>query len=128
MRRLILICLLFAFAGPAAAQEWLRAPEYDVLLSSYDIVPETIHLKAGEPVRLRFVNNSQQSHDFSAKGFFRSAQMRREDAELVRGGTLRVEPLSTRTIALVPRAGRYRAGSRNIIHRLLGFTGTILVE
>jgi plastocyanin len=115
MRRLFLLPLLLAFATPAPAQEWRMAPEYDVLLTSYDISPEVIHLKAGEPVRLRFVNNSHQSHDFSARAFFRSAR-------------LRVPPLSALTIALVPQSGRYRAGSRNRVHRLLGFTGTIIVE
>jgi plastocyanin len=128
MRRLFLLPLLLAFAAPAPAQEWRMAPEYDVLLTSYDISPEVIHLKAGEPVRLRFVNNSHQSHDFSARAFFRSARLRGGDAELARGGSVRVPPLSTRTIALVPQPGRYRAGSRNRFHRLLGFTGTIVVE
>ena len=128
MRRLFLICLLFACADPARAKDWRQAPEYDVLLTSYDIEPEAIHLKAGEPVRLRFVNPSNQSHDFSAKGFFRSARMRGQDADMVRDGTLLVGPLSTRTIVLVPKPGRYGVGSRNLVRRLLGFKGAIVVE
>jgi plastocyanin len=127
MRRLsILFCLLIA--APAFAQEWRSAPEYDVLLTGNDIEPETIELKAGEPVRLRFVNNTHQRHVFSARGFFRAAKMRNRDAPLVADGSLEVAPLSTRTIALVPRAGRYKAGSGNFLHRLLGMTGTIVVE
>jgi len=128
MRPLFLASLLFVFAAPASAQEWRMAPEYDVLLSSYDIEPGVIRLKADEPVRLRFVNNSRQRHEFAAPAFFRSAELRGLDSDALRGGALRVAPFSARTIALVPRAGRYHAGSRNPVHRLLGFHGTIVVE
>ena len=128
MRRLFALLALALLAGSAAAQEWRQAPEYDVLLTSYDIVPETIRLEAGKPVRLRFVNNSNQSHEFSARGFFRTAQLRGRDARLVADGSLEVGPLSTETIALVPKAGRYRVSSGNLLHRLLGMTGKIVVE
>jgi plastocyanin len=104
------------------------APEYDVLLTSFDIEPKEIRLKAGEPVRLRFVNNSNEGHRFSADGFFKSAQLRRRDASLVDGGSLAVPPLSTRTVALVPKAGRYKVSSGNFLHRLLGMSGRIIVE
>ena len=127
MRRLLLPLALL-LAAPAAAQEWRMAPEYDVQLSTYDIEPDEIRLRAGEPVRLRLVNNSNQSLTFSAGDFFRSAQMRRRDARLVKGGSVRVPPLSTRTIVLVPKPGRYRAQGANLLHRLLGMSGRIIVE
>ena len=104
------------------------APEYDVQLSTYDIQPGEIRLKAGEPVRLRFVNNSNQGLTFAAGDFFRSAQMRRRDSRVVRGGAVRVPPLSTRTIVLVPKPGRYSARGANLLHRLLGMSGRIIVE
>jgi plastocyanin len=127
MKRLLLPLALL-LAAPAAAQEWRMAPEYDVQLSTYDIQPPEIRLKAGEPVRLRFVNNSNQDLTFSAGDFFRSAQMRRRDAGLVKGGTVKVPPLSTRTVVLVPKPGRYRAQGANFLHRLLGMSGRIIVE
>ena len=120
--------LALLLAAPVAAQEWRMAPEYDVQLSTYDIQPGEIRLKAGEPVRLRFVNNSNQRLTFMAGDFFRSARMRRRDAGLVRGGGVRVPPLSTRTVVLVPRPGRYRAQGANYLHRLLGMSGRIIVE
>ena len=104
------------------------APEYDVQLSTYDIQPRDIRLKAGEPVRLRFVNNSNQGLTFSAGDFFRSARMRRRDSGLVRGGSVRVPPLSSRTVVLVPRPGRYRVQGGSLFHRLLGMSGRIIVE
>lgn len=128
MRRLLAFLAFAALAGAAAAQDWRQAPEYDVLLTSYDIVPDTIRLKAGEPVRLRFVNNSNQRHGFSARGFFRSSKLRRRDSRLVADGAITVGPLSTETIVLVPKAGRYRMASRNMVHRVLGMNGRIVVE
>lgn len=126
--RSLLLPLALLLAAPAAAQDWRMAPEYDVQLSAYDIQPGEIRLKAGEPVRLRFVNNSNQGLTFSAGGFFRSAQLRRRDAGLVKGGSIEVPPLSTRTVVLVPKPGRYKAVGANLLHRLLGMSGRIIVE
>jgi plastocyanin len=128
MRRLLILLGLIVLAGPALAQDWRQAAEYDVLLTSYDIQPEIIRLKAGEPVRLRFVNDSNQRHDFSARAFFRAALLRGDDADLAPNGSLTVAPLSTRTIVLVPRAGRYKAASRNRFQRLMGMRARIVVE
>jgi plastocyanin len=119
---------LVALAAPAVAQEWRMAPEYDVLLTSFEIQPQRIRLKAGEAVRLRFVNNSAQAHSFSAGAFFRSAQLRGSDRALIRGGTLRLRPFSDETLALVPKAGRYKVSGDNVFRRVLGMTATIVVE
>jgi plastocyanin len=127
MRTLALFAALI-LAAPAAAQEWRMAAEYDVQLSTWDIAPDEMKLKAGEPVRLRFVNNSNQGLTFSAGDFFRSAQMRRRDAALVKGGSVQVPPLSTLTVVVVPKAGRYKARGGNFVQRLLGMNGTIIVE
>lgn len=104
------------------------APEYDVLLTAYDIQPGEIRLKAGEAVRLRFVNTTSQGLTFSAGGFFRDSKLRRRDSVLVKGGSIEVPALSTRTVVLVPKAGRYKATGANLLHRLLGMSGRIIVE
>jgi hypothetical protein len=54
--------------------------------------------------------------------------VRRRDTALLAGGSLDVPPMQTRTIALVPKAGRYKARSSNFLHRLLGMRGTIVVD
>jgi hypothetical protein len=127
MRRLLLPLALL-LASPAGAQDWRMAPEYDVLLTTYDIQPGEIRLKAGEPVRLRFVNSTNQGLSFSAGSFFRDAQLRRRDSGIVKGGSIEVPALSTRTVVLVPKAGRYKATGANLLHRLLGMSGRIIVE
>ena len=128
MRGLLFFVAALSAASAAAAQDWRTAPEYDVLLTRWDIEPEKIRLKAGEPVRLRFVNNTHQELSFSAKGFFRASKLRRRDGDLVKGGGIEVPPLSTRTVVLVPRAGRYDVAGGNFLHRLLGMSGKIIVE
>ena len=128
MRRWPILLAYLALAAPAAAQEWRMAPEYDVLLTSFEVHPKLIRLKADEPVRLRFVNNSEQPHRFSAAGFFRNAQVKGRDRALVRGGSIRVAPLSDETIALIPKAGRYKVTGDNVFRRVLGMSATIVVE
>lgn len=126
--RLFLCLMLFTGSGAAHAQEWRRAPEQEVLLSSNDISPAKLRLEAGRPVRLRFINNSNQTHSFAAPAFFARSQIRKRDAEHVVGGTIRVRPGEERTLALVPEAGRYKMRGGNFFRRLLGMNGTIVVQ
>lgn len=131
MRRLLPLFALLVLAAPASAQrepEWRTAPEQDVLLRAWAIEPETIQLEAGRPVRLRFVNQGDATHSFSASRFFRAARLRLRDRDVARSGTLLLRPGERRTIALVPARGRYRAGSRNAVQWALGLRGEILVE
>ena len=89
MRCLLLILSFFALAAPAAAQEpeWRASPEYDVLLRPWAYEPNPIRLEAGRPVRLRFVNQGQSTHSFSAREFFRAARIRSGGDDLVDGGS-----------------------------------------
>jgi plastocyanin len=128
MRRLILLLSAFLIGAPAASQEWRTAPEYDVLLTSWAIQPKVLRLKAGEPVRLRFVNNSNEPHRFAAPGFFGTAELRERDRPMVRGGSIAVPPLSEATIVLVPRAGHYRMNGGGFAQRALGMHGRIVVD
>ncbi|HET9427789.1 MAG TPA: cupredoxin domain-containing protein [Allosphingosinicella sp.] len=130
MRRLLLILCAFLLGTPALAQEpeWRTAPEYDVLLRPWAFEPNPIRLEAGRAVKLRFVNQGQATHSFSAGNFFRNARVRSGDIAIVGDGSLRLAPGERRTIALVPAPGRYRVRSGNIIHRLLGMSAVIIVE
>jgi hypothetical protein len=128
MRLFPILAALFLGAAPAAAQDWRAAPEYDVLLTTYDIAPEQIRLQADRPVRLRFVNNSNQALAFSADGFFRAAKARGRDGRLIKGGRIDVPPLSTRTLVVVPRTGRYKVRGGTLFQRVMGMRGRIVVE
>jgi uncharacterized cupredoxin-like copper-binding protein len=126
--RLLLVALLIA--SPAAAQEpeWRTAREYEVLLRPWAIEPAPIRLEAGRPVKLRILNQGQGTFSFTADDFFRAARVSAADADEVSDGGIRLAPGETRTIALVPAPGRYRARSGNWIHRLLGMSARIIVE
>ena len=129
MHRLCLLASLSLIAAPAAAQtEWRQAREVDVLLSNLDIQPETIRLRAGEPVRLRFVNNSHIPHSFSAGGFFKASQYRNRDKGAIGGGSVEIGPGDTREVVLVPAKGRYSARCSNLFHRVMGMSARIIVE
>lgn len=131
MRRPLLALAALLLAAPAAAaqeSEWRIAPEYDVLLHPFSYEPRLIRLVAGRPARLHFVNNGRATLSFSAPAFFRSARLRARDAEGLAAGRVRLAPGERRTIALVPRAGRYRVRSANLTHRLRGMTAIIIVE
>ena len=126
----IAFCLIGAalIATPAAAAEWRQAREYELRLSSFDIEPATIRLKAGEPVRLRFVNLSSTGYRLSAPRFFQASQLRPRDGRALSGGSVAVGAGDTREILLVPSPGRYSLRSSNLFHRVMGMSGTIVVE
>jgi len=129
MRLVALIAFLFALVPPAeAAPDWRQSREYEILLSSYDIQPETMHFRAGEPLRLRLINNSNETHVFAARQFFGSSDVRPRERKLLSGGAVKVAPGETLEIVLVPRSGRYRAGSTSLFSRLMGMRARILVD
>ena len=117
-------------AAPVAAQtiEWRAAREYEVLLLPDGFEPSPIRLASGQPVRLRFLSQGQGDFTFSAADFFRSAQIRPGDAELIDHGRIEVPAGESVVIALVPAPGRYRARSANPLRRLLGTRVEIIVE
>lgn len=130
MIRIVVAALMLLAAPAAAAQapEWRWASEQDVLLTAFDYEPETLRLPAGEPVKLRLYNGGRSTLVFQAKDFFESARIRPSDAEALRDGRVRLAPGEAVTVSLVPAPGRYRMRSSNLIHRLLGMTGEIVVE
>jgi plastocyanin len=128
--RLLLALLALLAAAPAAAQEpeWRTAREVEILLRPFAYEPRTIHLQAGQPVKLRLLNQGQASFSLSAGDFFRRARVRSGDADAVADGHIRLAPGEVRTIALVPAPGRYGMHSGNLIHRILGMNARIIVE
>ena len=59
------------FSVPAAAQPAAQT----IYVWSYNFSPRPIHLAAGRPVTLTFVNRSGSSHDFTAKTFFATSRI-----------------------------------------------------
>ena len=115
----VLLCLMLS--GPAAAQ----TPSQTISMWSYDFAPRPIHLAAGRPVTLNFVNRSGSGHDFTAKAFFASASI---TAGAAPGGEVELAPHQTKSLTLVPRAGTYEAHCGHFLHKQFGMEDVIVVN
>lgn len=119
----IRILLASALAIPTAAQAQPAAQTISV--SSFSFTPKPIHLTAGQPVTLAFVNRSGSGHDFTAKTFFGSARL---TAGAAPGGEIELRGHETKTITLVPRRGTYTAHCSHFMHTQMGMTDQIIVD
>lgn len=120
MRR-VLLSLLIAVPAAAAAQP----AAVEVTLSNFDFTPQTIRLRAGQPVVLRLVNSAGGGHNFSAPQFFAAAQ---GVSGPVRDGTVEVAGHQSVEVRLTPAPGTYRLKCTHTLHAAFGMRGQIIVE
>src|SRR3954451_10617812 len=113
--------LPLVFAMPAAAQPAVQRVD----VWSFGFGPKPIHLRAGAPVTLTFVNTSNGGHDFTAPSFFTSARIVAGSAP---GGQIELHAHETRSITLVPRAGTYDAHCGHFMHAQMGMHDQIVVD
>ncbi|HKR25528.1 MAG TPA: cupredoxin domain-containing protein [Allosphingosinicella sp.] len=106
-----------------AAQDAPR--EVEVRLSNFAFAPETVRLRAGEPVVLRLVNGGSGGHNFSAREFFAAAQ---GVAGPVENGTVELPGHRSVEVRLTPTRGSYRLRCTHTLHSTFGMTGRIVVE
>lgn len=98
-----------------------------VILSSFAFEPEHLRLKAGVPVRLRLVNQSNGAHDFSAPAFFAASNFPPGSQEPP-DGDIDVASHQTVEIDVIPRTpGMYRLRCTHFLHGVFGMHGTIEV-
>lgn len=115
--RLCLITLL-ALPLPAHAD---APPRVEIVLSNFAFTPETIRLKAGQPVTLHFVNDGSGGHNFAAPEFFKGVAG-------VKGGKIELAKGESRDVTLTPRAGTYTVKCTHFLHTSFGMKGAIVVE
>ena len=113
--------LSLALTAPAAAQP----AAVTIYLSNFALGPKPIHLAAGQPVTLTFVNRSGSGHDFTAKKFFASSRI---VAGSVADGEIDFTGHQTRTITLIPQRGTYDAHCSHFLHATMGMTDQIVVD
>jgi plastocyanin len=123
MPRLSLAAALLAAALAASAAAQPTAQTIQVY--SYGFGPHPIHLAAGQPVTLVFVNQSGSSHDFTAHRFFASSTI---TAGAAPDGEIDLAPHQTKSVTLVPRAGTYPAHCSHFMHAQLGMRDEIVVS
>jgi len=112
---------LVAFGAAAQASP----PVVTIGVSSYRFTPNPIHLKAGQPITLTFVNQGGHGHDFTAKEFFAASTV---SAGAAPGGKIELGGNETKSITLTPRAGTYPAHCSHFLHSSMGMTDQIVVN
>jgi len=110
--------LLTASAGAQAPAQLM------IQVWSYGFAPQPIHLSAGRPVTLTFVNRSGSSHDFTAQSFCANARTTAGDAA---EGEVELGPHETKSVTLIPRAGSYHAHCSHFLHTQMGMRDEIIV-
>jgi plastocyanin len=113
--------LSLSFSVPAVGQPTAQT----ILVWSFGFAPRPLHLTAGRPVTLTFVNRSGSSHDFTAKGFFANARI---TAGAAPDGEIELRPRESKSVTLVPRAGIYHAHCSHFFHQQLGMSDQIIVD
>lgn len=120
-RFLAVAMLSLASISPAGAQPDAQT----ILVWSFGFAPHPLHLVAGRPVTLTFVNRSGSNHDFVAHTFFGRSTI---IAGAASDGEIDLPPHATRTITLIPRAGSYSAHCSHFFHKQLGMSDQIIVD
>jgi plastocyanin len=118
--RAFLLSFLLCVPATASAQQ-----RVEVQLSNFDFSPDTIRLRAGQPVVLHLVNTGRGGHNFAAPDFFAGAA---GVSGPVRGGTVEVPGGQSVDIRLTPARGSYRLRCTHTLHSTFGMRGRIIVE
>ena len=117
--------VLAAAVAVMAGQPVAQAPVQTIEMRSFGYAPRTIQLVAGQPVTLRFVNRSGDSHDFTARRFFAGARF---VAGAAPDGEIGLKGGQSRSITLIPAAGRYTVHCGHFLHKQFGMRGEIIVR
>ena len=120
--------LRLAFAGSLiglAPAVTAQPASQTITVSSFSFEPQPIHLTAGQPVTLTFLNSSGSGHDFTAKTFFAASRI---TAGAAPGGEIELRGHETRMITLVPARGIYTAHCSHFFHTQMGMSDRIIVD
>jgi uncharacterized cupredoxin-like copper-binding protein len=134
--RIAVVPLVVALAGcgpravpivPSAVPASDAAQTVTIALTNFAFTPDHITLRAGVPVRLRLVNQSDGAHDFSAPALFAASNFV-PGSTAPAGGSIEVGSHQTVDVALTPRVpGSYPVECTHFLHSMFGMTATIQV-
>jgi plastocyanin len=120
--------LALAMAATSAAAQIGDEKTVSVEVSNFRFMPHMIHLQAGQPVILRFINSAGEAHNFAAADFFRQAVLRQGDMALVKDGKVELGAHQTVEVEITPSAGQFSFKCTKPFHAALGMKGMILVQ
>jgi len=131
---LVLSALMFGAAhaqpaAPPASTDWSNAQVVEVDLDSYSFTPKSLHLKAGTPYRLHFVNKASKGHNFDAPEFFAALVVSPADQAKVADGKIELDGGASADIQVVPSVpGTYPVKCSHFMHSTLGMSGEAVIE
>lgn len=99
-----------------------------VSLRMFRIQPKLLHMKSGRPIVLRVTNDSGIAHDLTAPEFFARSAVAPADRAKVINGRIELGANDNVAVMIIPRSGRYPVKCSHPLHKMLGMTGTIVVE
>lgn len=102
-----------------------QAPGQTISIWTFGIAPRPIHLAAGQPVSLVFINRSRQAHDFTARAFFAASTITEGNPG---NGKIELGAYATKRLTLIPRRGTYEAHCSHFMHKQMGMSDEIIVE
>ncbi|KLE36128.1 hypothetical protein AAW00_05440 [Aurantiacibacter luteus] len=111
-----------------ASTAFAQAQRIEVTLSNFAFAPQTLSLRAGQPVVLVLTNASNGGHNFAAPDFFAATQIAQSDAAVIADGQVEVAANSSVELRLVPRAGAYDVECTHFGHSIRGMIGSIVVR
>ena len=116
------LAFVLAAVIPLASAPAQPVERVTVTLANFSFTPKVLHLAAGRPVTLHFVNAGSGSHNFVAPEFFAAA------TPALSGGRVDLAKGETRDVTLTPHAGHYSVRCTHFLHTTFGMTGTIDVS
>ena len=122
-----ILAMVSTVGSAQAPNEYGRAAAAEIVLKSFSFTPDTLHLRAGAPVRLT-IRDEKGGHNFAAPQFFAKAKIAPEDAAKVHGGKIELAGGEAVTIRLVPAAGTYKLTCTHFLHTSFGMKGIIVVD
>ncbi len=115
-----------ALSAPVTAAE--SPSKVTVTLANFSFSPADLHLHAGNPVTIHFVNAGSGGHDFTAEEFFAAATMDAANRAHVIKGRVSLGKGESSDVTLTPRAGTYKVHCSHFGHSALGMTGKVVVD
>jgi plastocyanin len=119
-------CVTLSLLGATNAPA--QTPRVEVAMRNFSFAPTTLHLRAGQPVTLHLTNASARGHSFSSPAFFAASTVSPETRSVVHDGLVDVPKHASVDVTVTPSAGTYPLKCSHAFHKMMGMTGTILVD
>lgn len=100
----------------------------EIILADFSFTPASLHLKAGQPVTLHFVNRGSGGHNFAAPEFFAGARIDPASTAAVKRGKVELTKGASADVTLVPAKGRYPVHCSHLLHSGFGMKGDVVVD